>query len=52
LVVRLSSFDSEKRFIAKRALEILVKDGRINPFYIEKIYNQVLEELDAMLTEK
>lgn len=52
LVVRLSSFDSEKRFIAKRALELLVKDGRINPFYIEKIYNQVLEELDAMLTEK
>jgi ribonucrease Y len=26
LVVRLSSFDSEKRFIAKKALELLVKD--------------------------
>ncbi|MFZ2150910.1 MAG: Rnase Y domain-containing protein [Candidatus Absconditicoccaceae bacterium] len=52
LVVRLSSFDSEKRFVAKKTLEMLVKDGRINPFYIEKIHNQVLEELDNILTEK
>ncbi|MCF7835034.1 ribonuclease Y [Candidatus Gracilibacteria bacterium] len=52
LVVRLSSFDSEKRFIAQKTLEMLVKDGRINPFYIEKIHNQVLEELDSILTEK
>lgn len=52
LLVRLSSFDSEKRFVAKRTLELLVKDWRINPFYIEKIHNQVLEEMDAMLTEK
>lgn len=52
LVVRLSSFDSEKRFVAKKTLEMLVKDWRINPFYIEKIHNQVLEELDNILTEK
>gem|GEM_PF-4863839 len=31
---------------------MLVKDGRINPFYIEKIHNQVIEELDNILTEK
>ncbi len=52
MVVRISSFDSEKRFIAKRALEMLIKDGRINPFYIEKTYNQVVNELDDFLTEK
>lgn len=52
LVVRLSSFDSEKRFIAKRTLETLIKDGRINPHYIEKIYNQTVNELDTFLLEK
>ena len=38
LSVRISSFDSEKRFVAAKALEILIKDWRINPFYIEKVY--------------
>lgn len=52
LTVRLSSFDSEKRFIAARTLQLLVKDGRINPFYIEKIYNQVVESLWEYLIEK
>lgn len=52
LTVRLSSFDSEKRFIAARTLQLLVKDWRINPFYIEKIYNQVVESLWEYLVEK
>ncbi|AHB40884.1 hypothetical protein P148_SR1C00001G0069 [candidate division SR1 bacterium RAAC1_SR1_1] len=52
LVVRLSSFDSEKRYIAATTLERLVKDGKINPFYIEKTYNQVVSDLDMLYTEK
>lgn len=52
MVVRLSSFDNEKRFIAATVLEKLVKDGRINPHHIEKIYNQVVEELPTILIEK
>ena len=52
LTVRLSSFDSEKRYIAATMLQKLVKDGRINPFYIEKTYNEVVAELETKLIEK
>ena len=50
--VKLSSFDHEKRFIAAQTLEKLVKDGRINPMYIEKIYNQVVSDLEQTFIEK
>ena len=52
MVVRISSFDSEKRFIAATVLKKLVKDGRINPHYIETFYNQVVEDLPNILIEK
>jgi len=52
LVVRLSCYDHEKRFIARTTLERLIKDGKINPVYIEKLYNEVLSELDNILLEK
>jgi len=52
LIVRLSSYDNEKRFLATETLKRLVKDGRINPVYIEKIYNEVLGSFDLLLTEK
>jgi len=52
MVVRISSFDNEKRFVAATILKRLVKDGRINPHYIEKFYNQVIEELPNVLMEK
>jgi len=52
MVVRLSSFDAEKRFIASETLKTLVKDWRINPFYIEKTYNQIVSELDNKLMDK
>ena len=51
-VVRLSSFDHERRFIAAKTLELLIKDGRINPVYIGKIYNQVVEDLQNLFIEK
>lgn len=52
LTVRVSSFDSEKRYIASIMLQKLIKDGRINPFYIEKTYNEVVAELQNLLAEK
>jgi ribonuclease Y len=52
LVVRISSFDSEKRYIAATVLKKLIKDGRINPFYIEKTYNEVVADLENLLIEK
>ena len=52
LTVRVSSFDSEKRYIAGTMLQKLIKDGRINPFYIEKTYNEVVADLQNLLTEK
>jgi len=48
-VVKLSSFDPEKRFIAKITLEKLIKDGRINPVYIEKFHDETLSELVDIL---
>lgn len=52
LSVRISSFDCEKRFVAAKTLELLIKDGRINPFYIEKVFNQVTTDLQTTLMEK
>lgn len=39
-IVKISSFEPEKRFIAKITLEKLIKDGRINPVYIEKYFKE------------
>ncbi len=52
LVVRVSCYDHEKRFIAVTVLKRLIKDGRINPFYIEKVTNEVTADLDNILMEK
>ena len=52
LVVRVSCYDHEKRFIAVTVLKRLIKDGRINPFYIEKLTNEVTADLDNILIEK
>ena len=52
LVVKLSCYDHDKRRIAKELLTKLVKDGRINPFYIEKTYQEIVENFDNMLIEK
>ena len=50
-VVKISSFEPEKRFIAKITLEKLIKDGRINPVYIEKYYKEVASSLPEILTD-
>ena len=50
-VVKISSFEPEKRFIAKVVLQKLIKDGRINPIYIEKYYNETKAELPEILKD-
>lgn len=52
LAVKLSSFDSEKRFIATETLRRLIKDWRINPIYIEKIFKAVEAWMDEIHMEK
>lgn len=52
LIVKLSSYDNEKRFIAVEMLKRLLKDWRINPVYIEKTYHDVTQQLENLLMEK
>ena len=50
--IRLSSFDSVRREIAKRALEILIKDQRIQPSRIEEVVRQVKGDMEGVLLEE
>ena len=51
-IIRLSCFDSVRREIAKRALEKLLKDTRIQPFRIEEIVNQTKQEVEKVMLEE
>lgn len=50
--IRLSSFDAIRREIAKRALEILIKDTRIQPSRIEEVVKQVRSQMEDVLLEE
>lgn len=50
--VRLSSFDAIRREVARRSLEALIKDGRIQPSRIEEIVAQTQKQLDTYLLEE
>lgn len=50
--IRVSSFDAIRREIAKRALEILIKDTRIQPTRIEEVVTQVRSQMDDVLLEE
>ena len=50
--IRLSSFDAVRREIARRALEELVKDGRIQPTRIDEIVAQQTGAMDVFLVEE
>ena len=51
-IIRLSSFDSVRREIARRALEILIKDTRIQPVRIEEVVEQVKKEVNEIMFEE
>ncbi len=50
--IRLSSFDSQRREVAKRALKKLIRDGRIQPNRIEEVVDQVKKEVDKIILEE
>lgn len=49
--VVLSSFDPIRREVARRTLETLIGDGRIQPSRIEELVNKFKKELDTELRE-
>lgn len=51
-MVTISSFDPVRRYIAKIALENLLKDGRIQPARIEKEVEQAEKEVQKIIKEK
>lgn len=50
--IKLSSFDSIRREIARRALEELIKDRRIQPTRIEEVVQQTRKQMDDVLLEE
>jgi ribonucrease Y len=51
-IIRLSSFDPIRREIARRTLEKLIRDTRVQPFRIEELVNQTKQELEKVLLEE
>lgn len=51
-VIRLSSFDPIRREIARRALEILIRDTRIQPVRIEEVVHQTKLAVSKILFEE
>ncbi len=49
--ITISSFDVFRRYIAKIALEELIKDGRIHPSKIEEMVEKAQEKADKLLLE-
>ena len=49
--VFISAFDLYKRYIAKKSLEKLIEDGRIQPARIEEIVAQTSEDAEILLRE-
>lgn len=51
-IIRLSSFDGERREIAKVSLERLMADGRIQPTRIEEIVDRVRKDFEKIRREE
>lgn len=48
-IIRLSSFDQVRREIARRSLEKLIKDTRVQPFRIEEIVEETRKEVERIM---
>lgn len=51
-VIKLSSFDSVRREVARRSLEKLLKDTRIQPFRIEEVVELTKKEVDKIMLDE
>lgn len=51
-IIRLSSFDQVRREVARRSLEKLLKDTRVQPFRIEEVVTQTKEELEKIMFQE
>jgi ribonuclease Y len=51
-IIRLSSFDQVRREVARRSLEKLLKDTRVQPFRIEEVVNETRKELEKIMFEE
>lgn len=51
-VIRLSSFDQVRREVARRSLDKLIRDTRIQPFRIEEIVEETKKEVDRIMFEE
>lgn len=51
-IIRLSSFDPVRREIARRSLELLIRDTRIQPVRIEEVVEQQRREVNKILFEE
>jgi ribonuclease Y len=49
--IMISGFDLVRRYVAKRALEKLVEDGRIHPARIETVVEETKEQVNQMMKE-
>ena len=50
-IISISGFNPIRREIAKRTLDRLIHDGRINPTRIEETVEQVEKELEDIIEE-
>ncbi|HUD09453.1 MAG TPA: ribonuclease Y [Patescibacteria group bacterium] len=51
-VIRLSCFDQVRREIARRSLEKLIKDTRVQPFRIEELVEETKKEVEKIMFEE
>src|SRR5438034_8551880 len=48
----MSGYDPSRREIARRALQVLIADGRIHPARIEEVVEKIKKEMDQHLKEE